>query len=170
MPMSREKQKEWVQKNRLHVYQTQKAWRDKNIERLKAKRLERYWKNRERAIAQSAEWKKLHRGSASERGRARQYRISVAELRALLESNPICRICDKNLTNSEKQIDHNHTTGRIRGILCFNCNNGLGAFKDDLGKVHRAWKYLAVDEVLNTHCTSSDLIPILPKGNSDTFQ
>jgi len=39
-------------------------------------------------------------------------------------------------------IDHNHVTGTIRGLLCHNCNTGLGQFKDNPKLLRRAIKYL----------------------------
>jgi predicted nucleic acid-binding Zn ribbon protein len=40
------------------------------------------------------------------------------------------------------QIDHNHETGAVRGILCVNCNNALGRFKEDVDVMRRAAEYL----------------------------
>ncbi len=50
-----------------------------------------------------------------------------------------CNICGekKNLV-----IDHCHSSRKIRGVLCQNCNHGIGKFKDDLALLEKAIKYL----------------------------
>ena len=54
-----------------------------------------------------------------------------------------CQICDKELTeNKHKCIDHCHTTGIIRGVLCNNCNRGLGHFADNISNLQLAIQYL----------------------------
>ena len=49
-----------------------------------------------------------------------------------------------NVSNRQNNphIDHNHKTNKIRGILCGNCNMGLGHFKDNLDVLKNAIKYL----------------------------
>lgn len=58
----------------------------------------------------------------------------------------LCAICDKDLKSVTNpnfiQIDHNHDTGELRGVLCHLCNNGLGKFKDNINLLGRAKKYL----------------------------
>jgi len=39
-------------------------------------------------------------------------------------------------------VDHCHETGDVRGLLCANCNNGLGRFKDDIGLLQQAILYI----------------------------
>ena len=52
-----------------------------------------------------------------------------------------CAICNQK---SEKNlsVDHCHTTGKIRGLLCQNCNVGLGYFNDDKNRMKLAMRYL----------------------------
>lgn len=70
----------------------------------------------------------------------RTYGITEAELVALVESAAgRCEICTQEIN---LHIDHDHTTGTVRGLLCGNCNNGLGRFKDDPAKLRAAVIYL----------------------------
>lgn len=50
-----------------------------------------------------------------------------------------CQICYNEL---QLAVDHCHESGKVRGLLCSNCNNGLGRFKDNLEYLKNAIKYL----------------------------
>jgi recombination endonuclease VII len=39
-------------------------------------------------------------------------------------------------------VDHNHATGKVRGVLCLECNAAIGAFKDSVRIVYRAIDYV----------------------------
>ncbi len=52
----------------------------------------------------------------------------------------ICRI--KSEDGSNLDVDHDHKTGDVRGLLCGACNLGLGKFKDNIRIVRRAVEYL----------------------------
>jgi hypothetical protein len=54
----------------------------------------------------------------------------------------ICLVCHTTLTLKTAHVDHDHATGAVRGILCFNCNGGLGQFRDDALVLRRAARYL----------------------------
>lgn len=52
-----------------------------------------------------------------------------------------CAIC--NLKYDKKlAVDHNHTTGKNRGLLCDRCNRGIGLLQDSIDNVERALAYL----------------------------
>lgn len=70
------------------------------------------------------------------------YNITKKEYNYMLkEQEYICKICKGDLGN-KPCIDHNHRNGEIRGILCDNCNKGLGLFRDNPFILFRAIKYL----------------------------
>jgi hypothetical protein len=57
--------------------------------------------------------------------------------------NSKCAICERELdTEFQACVDHCHTTKVIRGILCRNCNVGIGLFKDSLDILKSAQNYL----------------------------
>lgn len=68
------------------------------------------------------------------------YGITVEEFDRMVEDhNGVCAICGEPPGGKHKilNIDHNHSNGEIRGLLCTNCNRALGWFRDDpivLGK------------------------------------
>jgi len=43
-------------------------------------------------------------------------------------------------------VDHNHSTGKIRSLLCQGCNHGIGHFKESITLLKRAIKYLEVHQ------------------------
>jgi hypothetical protein len=70
----------------------------------------------------------------------RKYGITEAERDELITSQKgVCRIC---LAAPAVQVDHCHKTGRVRGVLCFNCNSGLGLLRDDPDAMYRAADHL----------------------------
>ena len=58
--------------------------------------------------------------------------------------NGKCAICGKHQTELKKalHIDHCHSTGKIRGLLCGNCNRGIGMLNDDIENLKCAILYL----------------------------
>lgn len=65
--------------------------------------------------------------------------LDVEAAEVLRNSTKICELC-----NEEKflHVDHNHTTGKLRGMLCFTCNAALGQLKDDKDLCLKAARYL----------------------------
>jgi hypothetical protein len=58
-----------------------------------------------------------------------------------------CDLCSTEppSTGRAHSIDHDHTTGAVRGVLCHSCNLALGHFKDDPERLLRAAQYLSRD-------------------------
>lgn len=73
------------------------------------------------------------------------YGLTKAELDLLLVQHEACAICQTAEWGKKgPQVDHDHATGRVRGILCSNCNQGLGRFADDPERLRAAARYLEV--------------------------
>jgi hypothetical protein len=77
---------------------------------------------------------------------SRTYGITTEQYEALLSAQDgVCAICKENGEDRGAKslaVDHCHTTGRVRGLLCRRCNAGLGQFKDCPEGVERALAYL----------------------------
>ena len=70
----------------------------------------------------------------------RKYGITPAERDEMIASPMgLCAICPEA---PAVHVDHCHKTGRVRGVLCFNCNSGLGLLRDDPAAAYRAADYL----------------------------
>jgi hypothetical protein len=70
----------------------------------------------------------------------RKYGLTEAERDAMIASQRgLCAIC---LDALPVHVDHCHKTGRVRGVLCFNCNSAIGKLGDDPDAVRRAAAYL----------------------------
>lgn len=53
-----------------------------------------------------------------------------------------CAICPRELTLVKAHTDHNHVTGRVRGLLCNSCNVALGLLDEDVERFIAAINYL----------------------------
>lgn len=75
----------------------------------------------------------------------RLYGITLKEFNEiLLEQDNQCAICgaDKCASGKSFAVDHDHTTGKVRGLLCKKCNMGLGHFEDNLETIKNIMKYM----------------------------
>lgn len=73
----------------------------------------------------------------------RVYGISLEEHQKMLkEQNNRCAICLKEIAGKGCHVDHDHTSSKVRGLLCSKCNSGLGLFVDNVEALQRAVIYL----------------------------
>lgn len=86
-----------------------------------------------------------------DRGRLRRFGPGSVEYfnNRLLEQDGRCAICacvlvvyGRGKTKSTAHLDHDHTTGKLRAVLCTTCNGGLGSFYDRADLLEKANRYL----------------------------
>lgn len=74
----------------------------------------------------------------------KKYDLTLGEYKELLQINDSkCTICERECPSGHAlAIDHDHKTGVARGLLCINCNKGIGNFKDNIYLLKKAIEYL----------------------------
>lgn len=69
--------------------------------------------------------------------------MSLSEKRLIwIKNEKKCEICEQTKKLKQIEIDHDHSTGKVRGLICSGCNKGIGHMKDNLKTLTNAIKYL----------------------------
>jgi hypothetical protein len=101
-----------------------------------------YLRNRREIMRKSTEYKRRNPGRVRAYLLKRKYKLTPEERTAMIEEQGgCCEICGE-YQGDKLEIDHNHQTGRVRAMLCHNCNTGLGMFGDSYELLSIACSYL----------------------------
>ena len=148
----RERNKKWREANPEY---SKKYYHDNKdeLKKRRKKRPEGYYKNyyranKERLSKYQMDWKRNNKKRVREIKKKehlkRTYNLTPEDMDILLdEQENKCKICSIEFNDNIKyNVDHCHSTEKIRGLLCRNCNVGLGFFKDDTKILIKAIEYL----------------------------
>lgn len=106
----------------------------------------KYFENNKQTLNQKQkEWNSSNKQKVRNSKLKRKFGINLEEKEKLFSlQNHQCAICKtkENIRDRDWDVDHCHITGKVRGILCSNCNRGLGLFKDDPSTLLSAFAYL----------------------------
>lgn len=148
------------ERRRVAALETSARWRATNAERKKAAGRQYYKRTAERQREKARAWHHANKDRAHERSKAyrarvgshnlhlTKYGITGAEYAAMLAAqNGTCAICSRteNGKRGHFDVDHDHETGEIRGLLCNRCNRLLANARDEIGILFRAIDYLMPD-------------------------
>ena len=134
----------------------QRRRRDKDREAYNSYMRECRAKNKDRINARYRELRKLNVEKYREQGKRRyhknplkaklrKYKITESDYYAILETqNSVCAICNQEMM--VVNIDHCHSTGKVRGLLCTSCNTGIGKLKDNVKILQSAIEYLTIND------------------------
>lgn len=155
----REYHRAWRAANRDKQKEYKRRWEAKNPEMVKAAQRRKYERNAEKYAAlriakrdpekfraERRAYYAKNKSSWLDRFRIAKYGVTpelYAEM--LAEQQGKCPICGLQFDGSPRQehVDHDHVTGKVRGVLCRDCNLGLGRFKDNPDALASAIRYLA---------------------------
>ena len=110
-----------------------------------------YAANPEKVREQQRKYDEANSEKERERRIKRKYGLTMAQYDSMVEAqNEVCAICHKPETTIDKRsgivqrlsVDHDHSTGATRGLLCFACNTSIGKFNDSSKTLLKAAEYL----------------------------
>jgi len=144
--------RKWRKANPLKVAATAKRSRIKNREKINAR--QKIWleNNREKHKCKSKEWYQNNKLKVKNCYYQRVFGITLEGYTTLLsQQNFSCAICGSKEPGASLKsgkgyknfaVDHNHLTGKIRGLLCRGCNVGIGNLKDNPELLEKAAAYI----------------------------
>lgn len=112
----------------------------KYVERIRKAHKKYYEANKEKV--------RLYREKRKDDLGLRKYGITKDEYWRIFElQRRKCKVCGKEgnphkNSNRPLVVDHSHVTGKVRGLLCRNCNSGIGLLQDNVKILKNAVKYL----------------------------
>jgi len=112
-----------------------------NRARLRAQQSAYYRKNKKKFQARS-------RTNGPRWSRKYQYGLTEEQFLTLITvQNNACAICQQLFNELRGAcVDHDHGTGEVRGLLCRQCNSGIGMLKDSPRRLRRAYCYLGLSD------------------------
>ncbi len=157
-PENKVKRKEYEQKpeNKIKKERYHKKWKENNPTWTK----EYYKKNKNKISKQGKKYRenpevKEKRRKYDEKNKSRfkntkyknhlkrKYGITLKEYnKLLLKQGGVCAICRNKGNGKALSVDHNHQTGKIRGLICSSCNLTLGYAKENVDRLENCIKYL----------------------------
>lgn len=146
----KEYHKKDYKKNKQKIDYANKQYYQNHKDEITDYKKEWYDLNKDITLArQSSKYKKLTKEQRMNRGLKSNYGITINDYNKMFdEQNGCCAICGKHQSEFSKalHVDHDHITGKIRGLLCQKCNHGIGLFNDSVELLRIAASYLEKEQ------------------------
>ena len=148
----KEYNKTYREKNKQKAAEYQKEYREKNKEKATEYHKDYRTENKAKLKAYEKDYREKNKDKKKEykwRLKGIDPTFTLEDYNELLEKqNFCCAICGQHQSELTKAlaVDHDHETGKVRGLLCFNCNSGLGALGDNVEGLLKALDYIGGEE------------------------
>lgn len=159
-----ERNRRYKEKNKEKELERNRAYRKQNAEKIAEQRKDKYERNKTEILEKARDnydlEKKLKKRAYSAKYRKsdygrrkikdlyllRNYKLSLDDFNLMMqqqnESCAICLVKVEDTKNKALVVDHNHLTGEVRGLLCSNCNTGIGLLQESQEVMQRACNYI----------------------------
>ena len=133
------------------IIQNSRLYEKSHKDIVKIKKKNRYLKNREISLQKQKIRNKKRTKEIKECSLKRNFGITLNDYNKMVEAqNGVCAICGQPETDMDGRskkirslaVDHNHKTGKVRGLLCGKCNKAIGGLKDNIKTLESALNYL----------------------------
>ena len=128
----------------------------KNLEQTKEYNKQYYFKNKDKHVEYrfkrkdkikeyNKEYNLKNKEKKKEYALIKNYNLTIDEYNKMFtDQKGCCKICDRHQNELSKRlgVDHNHTTGKIRGLLCDSCNTNIGKFNEDTRILNKMIEYI----------------------------
>lgn len=147
----------WYLANREKHKARHKVWRQAHPDKMRAYEKKYKTVHREKFLARIKKWRSAYNEKNRERintlskesafrCRLREFGLTEESHEALLASQggtcAICKRPERHKSHSRLAIDHDHKTGKVRGLLCHGCNVSIGHMEDRIEWLRSAISYL----------------------------
>lgn len=131
---------------KCHIKNSRKTYKKHRSKRLKSMR-QYYREHKSDRLEYAKKYRTKHPDRCKNTQLKKIYDITLVEYTDILKNqNGGCAICHRKTPGRWDRkylvVDHNHKTGKVRGLLCDPCNKALGHFKDKIENLRNAQTYL----------------------------
>jgi len=142
--------KRHYEQNKEKYLEKSKQWKKVNSKRVKELSKRYYKQHKVECLAQTKRWVKANpkwvKAQARKRHLRNKYNLTLKRYKKMLNEQDYkcamknCKV--KHYNKTKLHVDHNHKTGKVRGLLCFRCNRILGDVKDRINILRDCIEYL----------------------------
>lgn len=139
--------KRFKENNPNYFNEYQKQWIKDNPDKYKDITKRCYDNNRDAILKQQREYRLTPKGNSNLKNSQLKLKfdITIDDYNQMLKKQgECCAGCKRHKSEFKRAlaVDHNHDTGKIRGLLCYKCNSAIGYLKEDVATLDRLKEYL----------------------------
>lgn len=141
----RKQRRAYYQRNTKKLLEWQRDYNRCHVQERRLQRKKYYQLNSEKVLLKNKDYAQRNPEKIAAYQRRRRYGITQKDYDSLLKNQKgVCAICKgTNKSGRGLGVDHCHTTGKIRGLLCDNCNRGIGFLGEDIKRCREVIDYLS---------------------------